>query len=550
MNAHAKEPTPVSSRTQQLGRYRILAQLGQGGMGAIHLAVTAGMDEFEKLVVLKELRPELSLNHELVALFLREVRLAARLNHANIVHTLEAGQVGDRYFMSMEFLDGQTFTQVIARPSPPRLRLQILCETLAGLHYAHELNDYDGTHLDVVHCDVSFGNVFITYDGQVKLVDFGVARVAESLSKSSGFQGKMRYAAPEQLTGGPIDRRADVFAAGVLMWEALANRRYTAGLKSDREIIEARLSGKEPKLTRVLPNVDRELAAICTRALALDPDRRFATAHDFRSALTAYLAKSGPPFEASELAQFMRAEFDSERARVHQLISDSLRRDSSPAVSGTLERAAGHEDVTTVADLSTLIESISSKTIPLVVPQVHRSKHRLLKVFAGTCVLLVGLIALLQGGAADSNAPAALHEPPPAQAAEANAGPTASPAVAASHSITVQPSGSAELRDKAITASAIDSAQTEPSSGSQPEGAGSAEDAVESTTRQKRRRSGARSEPTPPPAHDAERERTHADVAPAGSTRLAAPTRDVFDQRLAPREKPDRSGIDAHNPFK
>ena len=549
MNAHAKEPTPVSSRPQQLGQYRILAQLGQGGMGAIHLAVTTGMDEFEKLVVLKELRPELSLNNELVTLFLREVKLAARLNHANIVHTLEAGQVGDRYFMSMEFLDGQTFTQVIARPSPPRLRLQILCETLAGLHYAHELNDYDGTHLDVVHCDVSFGNVFITYDGQVKLVDFGVARVAESLAKSSGFQGKMRYAAPEQLTGGPIDRRADVFAAGVLMWEALANRRYTAGLKSDREIIEARLTGQEPKLTRVLPNVDRELAAICARALAFDPAERFATAQDFRAALTAYLAKSGPPFEASELAQFMRAEFASERARVHQLISDNLRRDSSPAVSGTLERAAGHDDVTTVADLSTLIESISSKSVPLVLTKVNNPKHTLLKVFAGTCVLLVGLIAILQGGAADSSAPdnsapEALNETQPAQAAEAKA------ALAAS------PSGVAEPRDKAITATGVNSVEAEGRNHEDDEGAESAdgaedaehdEGAAESTTRQKRRRSKARSEPAPPPpASDPAR----ADGAPAEPTKLAAPTRDVFDQRLAPREKPTRSGIDSKNPFK
>src|SRR5690606_25651335 len=118
---------------------------------------------------------------------------------------------------------------------------------------------------------------------------------------------------------------------------------------------------------------------ICARALALDPAERFATAYDFRAALTAYLAKSGPPFEASHLAQFMKAEFASERAQVHQLISDNLRRDSSPAVSRTLERTPGHDDVTTVADLSTLIESISSKSVPLVLPKVTNPKHTLLK---------------------------------------------------------------------------------------------------------------------------------------------------------------------------
>src|SRR5690606_32984770 len=186
MNTGARPAEAALDAAEHLGRYRLLARLGEGGMGAIHLAVTEGLGEFQKVVVLKELKPELSADKEFVKLFLREVRLAGRLNHPNIVHTIEAGQVDDRYFMTMEFLDGQPFSNLVSPAIEKskirtRLRFQILCDVLAGLHYAHELKDYDGTPLSVVHCDVSFSNVFITYEGQVKLVDFGVARVADTV---------------------------------------------------------------------------------------------------------------------------------------------------------------------------------------------------------------------------------------------------------------------------------------------------------------------------------------------------------------------------------
>jgi serine/threonine protein kinase len=553
MNAHAKEPISQVSRTRQFGRYRVLTQLGQGGMGAIHLAVTADMGDFEKLVVIKELRPELSRSADLVTLFLREVKLAARLNHANIVHTLEAGQVGERYFMSMEFLDGQTFAKVIARASPIRLRLQILCEALAGLHYAHELCDYDGTPLSVVHCDVSFGNVFVTYDGQVKLVDFGVARVAESLSRTSGFQGKVRYAAPEQLTGGPIDRRADVFAAGILLWECLAMRRYTAGLNSDREIVEARLTRGEPRLSQVVPDVDRELAAICDRALAMDPARRFATAQDFRAALAAYLAKSGPPVDASELSRFMKSEFASEHARVHQLISAQLRRDGAPSAPTTLERIPGHDDVTTIADLSTLIESISSKSVPLVRPKVDTSKHTLVKVFAGTILVVVAGLAFMRGRAAPPS-PAESEADQPLMAA-ASPGELGGPAQTSSAQSTSGP-GSAAQGGGPAAGKGDETAQREASDDvgavvPRPGVAGRDNERADVRDRADAQRRRGRAGPTPPSATEQPTPRSEP-VPRAEPTEPSkrAPAGDVFDQELGPRNKSDRAGIDADNPFK
>ncbi len=365
MTSQVKPTETNEGRAQYLGRYRIIAQLGQGGMGAIHLAVTRGMGGFEKLVVLKELRSELARDSDFVSMFLHEVKLAGRLSHANIVQTIEAGQAAGRYYMAMEFLDGQTFASLLARATdenhiPLRLRLQIIADVLAGLHYAHELTDYDQQPLNVVHCDVGFANVFITYDGQVKLVDFGVARMANRASSKS-FQGKLHYASPEQLRNGKVDRRSDVFSVGVMLWEALALRRMTDVSLSEREVIEARITGNEPKLASVA-NVASELAHICDRALNPDPSKRFATAKHFRAALMKYITRLGPPVEPTEIADVMKTEFKSERERTHQIINAHLTQSDDTSVDQLFENVPGDDDVTKVADLSTLIDSISSST--------------------------------------------------------------------------------------------------------------------------------------------------------------------------------------------
>jgi serine/threonine protein kinase len=168
----------------QLGKYQLIATLGQGGMGTVYLALASGFGQFRKLLVLKELRQDLTRRGGFVRMFMDEAKLAARLSHPNVVQTFEASEVDDRYFLAMEYLDGQSLSALLDRLAQTDLQLplcmhiQILCEALSGLHYAHELLDYDGTSLQVVHRDVSPQNVFVTYHGQVKVVDFGVAKVA------------------------------------------------------------------------------------------------------------------------------------------------------------------------------------------------------------------------------------------------------------------------------------------------------------------------------------------------------------------------------------
>lgn len=393
----AARPISEPVLSSSFGRYRMLAQLGQGGMGAIHLALMQGSGEFEKLVVIKELRPDLAKNAEFVSMFLHEAKLAGRLNHTNIVQTLEAGRVSDRYFLSMEYLDGQPFSDLLFASKkqspevPLALRLQVVCDVLAGLHHAHELRDFDQKPLLIVHCDVSPSNVFITYDGCVKVIDFGVARAAGKTHDPGSFQGKLRYAAPEQLTGRPIDRRADVFSAGVLLWEAIALRRFCQAGPMDQAALDRRIRGLEPSILHAVPQVDPALAVICDRALRVNPAERFATADEFRAALLGYATARGHRLDASEIARTMKVKFASERAAKHLLIHQQFRQEGAGGTPPILRDAISHDDVTTVADLSTFVRATRQSDPMLVAEPLLQSNRtrRLMPVY-----LAVGAMAL------------------------------------------------------------------------------------------------------------------------------------------------------------
>src|SRR5438105_4376679 len=180
----ATENTPTGEEVRTLGRYRVIAKLGQGGMAKVFLTVVPGPAGVQKLLVVKELRPELAHDEDIRTMFLDEARLAARLNHPNVVQTYEVGVERGHYFIAMEYLEGQPLNRLWRRMAaehmPLEMQLKILADALNGLHYAHELVDFDGTPLHVVHRDISPHNVFVTYDGQVKVVDFGIAKAASS----------------------------------------------------------------------------------------------------------------------------------------------------------------------------------------------------------------------------------------------------------------------------------------------------------------------------------------------------------------------------------
>ncbi|MFO0676047.1 MAG: protein kinase [Polyangiaceae bacterium] len=337
----------MGSDGRDVGKVRLLAKLAQGGMGDVHLAVNVGPGGFNKIVVLKQLRASLAEDPQFLTMFLDEARIAARLNHRNIVQTYEVtvdpGPVGPRYFITMEYLDGQPYHKVRRRLASAKKftlahELRILSECLAGLHDAHELADFDGTPLEIVHRDVSPHNVFVTYDGQVKIVDFGIAKAMDSGSETQAgvFKGKVTYVSPEQAKGAPCDRRADIFSVGVMLWEAVAGERLWANMP-EVAILNNLLSGTTPPLRTANPEAPEELVRICEKAMACDREHRYATAAEMQADLDQYVTKAAaravtedgaPPFEhptAKGLSLLVSEAFADERRALKSLVDGQLR---------------------------------------------------------------------------------------------------------------------------------------------------------------------------------------------------------------------------------
>jgi len=302
-------------------RYQRLMALGSGGMANVHLALAVGQGGFKRLVVVKSVREELLGDASMRQMFLAEARLSARLNHPNVVQVSEVVETGEDVMLVMEYLDGLAFSAACRAAGSlftRAMRLRVMCDVLAGLTYAHDLVDYHGNPLGIVHRDVSPQNVFLTFDGQVKLLDFGIAKVtsAPDRTRAGVVKGRIAYMPIEQFTGKPVDRRTDVYAVGCLLWESIAGSRMWGPLK-DPQIVRNLIEGKVPELgSRV--SVDPELERIVSRATARLPEDRYATAEDLRLDLERYLS-AFPPVSTREIGELLSsvcAEARAERKRV------------------------------------------------------------------------------------------------------------------------------------------------------------------------------------------------------------------------------------------
>ncbi|HEV7553961.1 MAG TPA: serine/threonine-protein kinase [Kofleriaceae bacterium] len=316
-----------------LGKYRLVAEIARGGMGIVYLAMVHGPGGFHKLVVIKELKPELVEDPAFLTMFLDEARLAARLNHPNIVQTNEVGNDGHRYFMAMDYLDGRGLDRVRRRSlkigwglTLP-MHLRVICDMLSGLDYAHNQSDFDGTPLGIVHRDVSPQNVFLTFEGQVKLLDFGIAKAADSTNETNAgiLKGKVSYMAPEQARGLKVDARADVFSAGVMLWEALTGRKLHQG-SNEQEMLWALASADLPRASTIKPWVAPELDEICAHAMAWNRDKRFPTAAAFRDELEGYLSKTDTAVSSRDVAGCITELFRDERATMTAVIEAHVAR--------------------------------------------------------------------------------------------------------------------------------------------------------------------------------------------------------------------------------
>jgi serine/threonine protein kinase len=315
---------------EHIGRHEVICPLGEGGMAQVYLGFSRGPADVNKLVVMKLIRSELARDKRFVTMFLDEARLATRLNHPNVVHTYEVLEDAGQYILTMEYLEGQSLFDVFQRIDlqffPLEEHLWILTQVLAGLQYAHALPDYNGSPLGVVHRDVSPDNTFVTYNGDVKLLDFGIAKAsgAVSVTNRGTFKGKVSYCAPEQLQGDdPADARADIFAVGVMLWEALAGKRIETG-ESYAKLVQTRITGKEPRIREIRPDVAPALAEMCDRAMALRPADRYLTAVDLQRDLEHYLEKSAKRVGRAQLAELMRGHFELERRYMQKRIEEHL----------------------------------------------------------------------------------------------------------------------------------------------------------------------------------------------------------------------------------
>jgi serine/threonine-protein kinase len=288
-------------------RFRPILSLGQGGMADVLLSVGRGPSGFNKLVVLKTMRKELITDDDLRQMFLAEARLSARLNHANVVHVYEVVEAVSPCIV-MEYLEGQAMSALSSEAGDRftlPMQLRVISDALAGLHYSHDLKDYDGTPLNIVHRDVSPQNVFITYDGQVKVLDFGIAKASNSSeqTRTGVIKGKITYMPREQLTGDPVDRRADVYAIGCMLWKAASGEKLWADV-SERDVMRAIIEGTIPRPSTLRP-VEPKLEAIVMKALAPEPEDRYPTAAALRKDVDQFLAEFYPSVTLRDVAQLM-----------------------------------------------------------------------------------------------------------------------------------------------------------------------------------------------------------------------------------------------------
>ncbi len=289
--------TSTFTKGTRLGDCELLVRIGRGGMATVWVAKKHGATPADdRLVAVKVMHADLAEESRFVEMFRAEVSLARAIDHPNVVEVHGVGEHAGVMYMTMEWLEGDSLHTIIAeagkrRAIPPEMAVKIIAEAAAGLHAAHELRDPDGSLLGVVHRDVSPQNILIATDGVVKLVDFGVAKAVGHLSegtRAGQLKGKFGYMAPEQATGRPVDRRADVFALGVVLYELTTNQRLFRG-ENEVETLHKVVSGEIAPPTRLDPGYPPALERIVLRALERDVDRRYQTAAELESDLRGYL---------------------------------------------------------------------------------------------------------------------------------------------------------------------------------------------------------------------------------------------------------------------
>jgi len=417
------DATPIIAPGARLDRYQLLAPVAEGGMGQVWLARLLGKRGFEKLVAIKV--PKLSGDVHVQQMLLDEARIASGIEHANVTQIIELGEQGDVLYIVMEWVDGDSLSTLLRildkkrLPFPPALALRIVADTCAGAHAAHELKGPDGKTLEVVHRDISPQNMLITRAGIVKLIDFGIAKARSRLAGDTTegiLKGKIKYMAPEQALGKRVDRRADIFSLGAVLYRILGGR---PPYESDNEVatLHRLIAGEPPP--PLPPSVPAAIADIVYRALAPSPDARFQTAAEMQQAILKVMAQCELVAEPPDVAAFVAEHLADRQQKRAQAIEAALKAaahqepiEVSWPVSLNTSRsrtAASGGYSRSYATPASNADASNGRAGPLVIDEARPAPSRSLRRLASVALalgavgaILIGIVAF--GGAARSKA--------------------------------------------------------------------------------------------------------------------------------------------------
>lgn len=342
-NAPNFEPKPF-------GRYVLLNKLAVGGMAEIYKAKTYGVDGFEKVLAVKRILPHCSADREFINMLVDEAKLTVLLSHANIVQVYDLGKVGDDYFISMEYIFGTNLREFLNRFQekkqriPDEMSVYIMSEMCKGLDYAHRKTDNQGRPLNIVHRDISPQNLLISYEGEVKIVDFGIAKAAMNVSHTMAgiLKGKVAYMSPEQALGKPIDHRTDIFSTGLVLYEMLTGEKLFTGDTQFEVLNQIRTTRVS---TLMMPDtIPGPLKAIIAKALAYNPKDRYQSAGDFQLDLTKFLYSSYVDFSPRNLAALMHQLFQGDIKKKEAAVISDEKTNSSIINQSALQESAAQED--------------------------------------------------------------------------------------------------------------------------------------------------------------------------------------------------------------
>ena len=278
---------------EKFDNYQLLSKIATGGMAEIYLARHVNSPVNSMPIAIKKVLKKYSNNPTLLKMFLAEARIICNISHENIVKIYDFGKYEDQYFIAMEYVFGQNLGAILEKLSekkqklPLNLIIEIISAVLCGLDHAHNAQDRNGTFLNIVHLDMNPNNILISYEGKIKVVDFGIANAnyTRKLKNDSGIQGTYAYLSPEQCIGAAVDRRSDIFSVGIILYEMLAGQTLYKQLDSDMAIMNAIMNDEIEPINELMPDIDPKLAEIVMKALEKNPNNRYATAMDMREDL-------------------------------------------------------------------------------------------------------------------------------------------------------------------------------------------------------------------------------------------------------------------------